>query len=193
MHTRDSEFPIERLFLDRWSPRAFDGSPMPAQDLLAMLEAARWAPSSFNYQPWRFAYSLREDEHWEAFLSVLLPFNAAWANNASVLMFAMSDKLMRMGDKNDPSHTHSFDTGAAWSNLALQATKLGYHAHGMAGVDFDAAARILNLPADFRIEAAIAIGRRADPSILPERLREREGPSDRKPLAEIAFAGPFPG
>lgn len=191
MPTRNSDYSIDPVFLDRWSPRAFDGSTMLEEDLLTMLEAARWAPSSFNYQPWRFAYALRGDPHWDAFLSALLPFNAAWAGNASALLFVVSDQLMRSEEKNSPSHTHSFDAGAAWANLALQARMSGYYTHGMAGIDFDAAARILNLPADYRIEAAIAVGRIGDPSVLPERLREREAPSDRKDLREIAIAGPF--
>ena len=95
--------------------------------------------------------------------------------------------------KDSPSHTHSFDTGAAWMSLALQAEKLGLRAHGMAGVDFDAARRELGVPDGFRIDAAAAVGRQADPSVLPEKYREREKPSDRKPLDQIAFAGNFAG
>ena len=98
---------------------------------------------------------------------------------------------MQRGDSTSPSHSHSFDAGAAWALMALQATELGYHAHGMVGVDFDRARRELAIPDDWRIEAAIAIGRRDHPDRLPEALREREKPSGRKPVDEIAIAGNF--
>ena len=189
--TRHSVYPIEPLFLDRWSPRAFDASVMPEADLMTLFEAARWAPSSFNYQPWRFLYANRDSADFARFLGLLLPFNQAWVIHASVLIFAVSDRMMKTESEPKPSHSHSFDTGAAWVQLALEATRLGYQAHGMTGVDFDRAAAELQVPDDFRIEAAIAVGRQADPAILPEKLREREFPSDRKPLAEIIMAGNF--
>ncbi len=189
--TRHSDYPVEPLFLDRWSPRAFDASVMPEADLMTLFEAARWAPSSFNYQPWRFLYANRDSADFARFLGLLLPFNQAWVIHASVLIFAVSDRMMKTGPEPKPSHSHSFDTGAAWVQLALEATRLGYQAHGMTGVDFDRAAAELQVPDDFRIEAAIAVGRQADPAILPEKLREREFPSDRKPLAEIIMAGNF--
>lgn len=190
---RTASASVEHLFLDRWSPRAFDASPLPQADLDIMFEAARWAPSAFNYQPWRFLYSHRDGADWARFLDVLLPFNQAWAERAAVLVIALSDTLIqspRAADPN-PSRSHSFDTGAAWALLALQATRLGYHAHGMTGLDFERAQAELDIPERFRIEAAIAIGRIADKSILPEALRAREVPSDRKPLEEFAFKGRF--
>ena len=183
---------VERLFLKRWSPRSFDGSAVPEEDLAVMFEAARWAPSEFNHQPWRFLYAHRGDAHWQPFLSLLIPFNASWVGNAGVLMFILSKVVRGEGDKAAPSHSHSFDAGAAWALFALQATALGYHAHGMTGVDFDRARIALDVPEGFRIEAAAAIGRRDAPERLPEGLRERERPSDRKPVNEIAFAGGFP-
>src|SRR5439155_7882744 len=125
-------------------------------------------------------------------LSLLIPFNASWVGKAGVLMFILSKVVRGEGDKAAPSHSHSFDAGAAWALFALQATALGYHAHGMTGVDFDRARIALDVPEGFRIEAAAAIGRRDAPERLPEGLRERERPSDRKPVNEIAFAGGFP-
>lgn len=179
------------LFVERWSPRAFDESEIPDADLEAIFEAAGLAPSAFNYQPWRFLYAKRGDANWERFLSLLVPFNASWAKDAGVLIFIVSDTAMRNGEKADPSHSHSFDAGAAWAQMALQATALGYHAHGMVGLDFPRANNELAIPEGFRIEAAVAIGKRDSAERLPDALREREKPSDRKPVSEIAIPGSF--
>jgi nitroreductase len=185
---------VEPLILDRWSPRAFDATPIGESDLETIFDAARWAPSAFNFQPWRFLYARRDSDDWQSFLSLLLPFNQAWAERAAVLIFVLSDTLIQGPGaiEPSPSHSHSFDAGAAWALLALQATRLGYHSHGMTGVDFGRAREKLSVPDRFRIEAAIALGRIADKSILPEALQAREVPSDRKPLGEFAFAGIFP-
>ena len=190
--TRQAHDRVERLFLQRWSPRSFDGSPVPEEDLAVMFEAARWAPSEFNHQPWRFLYAHHGDANWARFLSLLIPFNAGWAKDAGVLIFILSEIMRGAGDKARPSHSHSFDAGAAWALLALQATAMGYHAHGMTGVDFDRARIELGVPEGFRMEAAAVVGRRDLPDRLPEGLRERELPSARKPVSEIAFAGAFP-
>ncbi len=191
MTTRTSDKNVDTLFLERWSPRAFDGSDMPLEDLMTMIEAARWAPSAFNYQPWRFLYSMRGDANWDTFLSMLIPFNASWASSASALVFVVSDTQIEGKDGPKPSHSHSFDAGAAWGLLSLQAIKLGYFTHGMTGLQFGKEAELLGVKPPFRLEAGIAIGRRGDPGILPEGLRDREGPSDRKPLEEIVTAGPL--
>jgi nitroreductase len=177
----------------RWSPRAFDGNAIPQADLDVIFEAAGWAPSAYNYQPWRFLYASRTDEaRFAAFLSALVPFNQSWADDAGALVYVVSDEYMRSSKGDNPNHSHSFDAGAAWAMLALQAQALGYITHGMSGVDFDKARQVLELPEGFRIEAAIAIGKHGDPASLPEALREREEPSPRKPVSEIAFGGPFP-
>lgn len=189
---RETDTALNPLFLNRWSPRAFDGSVMPADDLRTILDAGRWAPSSFNYQPWRFLYATRDDAaNWARFLDLLIPFNAIWAKEASVLLFILSETTMGSPDK--PSHSHSFDAGAAWSAVALQSTLIGYHAHGMVGIDMDKTRRELGVPDGFRIEAAVAIGRMGDPASLPEKLQAREEPSNRKPLEEIAYSGNFRG
>lgn len=184
---------VEPLILERWSPRAFDGSAVTDADLDTIFDAARWAPSAFNFQPWRFLYARRDSADWPRFLGLLLPFNQSWAERASVLIFVLSDTLIQgpTAAEPSPSHSHSFDAGAAWAVLALQATRLGYHAHGMTGVDFERARAELEIPDRFRIEAAIAVGRIADKSILPEALQAREVPSDRKPVAAFAFEGNF--
>lgn len=191
MTARTTDTGLDPIFLNRWSPRAFDGSVMPDADLRTILEAARWAPSAFNYQPWRILYAKREDANWEMFLSLLIPFNQSWASNASVLLFIVTDTLMEGRDGPSPLHSHSFDAGAAWAQLGLQAVSLGYHAHGMTGIEFDKAREQLQVPDRFRVEAAVAIGKRADPEVLPEKMRAGEQPSTRKPIEEIAFAGPF--
>jgi nitroreductase len=191
---RDAIRPVDPLFLERWSPRAFDGSAVAQADLETIFDAARWAPSAFNYQPWRFVYAHRDSADWERFLALLLPFNRAWAEQAGVLLFALSDRLIEAGGNAPrPSHSHSFDTGAAWALLALQAIRLGYHSHGMTGIDFDHVRGVLGVPERFHVEAAIALGRVADKSILPEALQAREGPSGRHDIGSFAFEGRFPG
>ena len=192
---REAEHPIDPLFLERWSPRAFDGSEIPDEDLLTIFEAARWAPSAFNSQPWRFLYAKRGDPDWDAFLSGLIPWNQAWAQSASVIIYIISDTLPftdRATGEPAPSRTHSYDAGAAWGYLALEATQLGYQAHGMSGVEFDEVQRSLGVPDRYRIEAAAVIGRIGDPATLPEKLRAREVPSGRRPIAESLVRGRFP-
>ena len=180
------------LIVERWSPRSFDQSAMPQEDLDVVLEAAGWAPSAFNAQPWTFLYAHRGDANWERFLSLLVDFNRTWAKDASVLVFAVSDSLMRKdGGETSQSHSHSFDVGAAWALAALQASAMGYHTHGMSGVHFDKAKTELNIPDDHRLEAAFVIGKKAPKENLPEALQAREVQSGRKPLDKIARAGNF--
>lgn len=189
---RQPDYPVHATILERWSPRAFAADAMPEADLMSILEAGRWAPSAYNAQPWRFVWALRGDLAWNALLGLLVPFNQTWADKAAALVFFLSDTMQegRSGDLS-PSHSHSFDTGAAWAMMALQAGHLGYHSHGMTGVDFAAAARELGASERYRVEAAAAFGLIGDPASLPEGLREREAPSGRKPLSEIAFHGRF--
>ena len=186
---RQPDHPVDPIFVKRWSPRAFEPSAMPRGDLYTILEAARWAPSAFNIQPWRFIYAMREDAHWDDFLGLLDPFNAGWAMNASALVLVVSNTLTPTHGSRaaKPSRTHSFDAGAAWAHLALQATALGYQAHAMAGIHFDDVRQRLSVPDNYQVEVAVAIGRQADPSSLPPALLEREKPSQRLPLEQIAF------
>ena len=191
MTTRTAHPKVHQLFVDRWSPRAFDESEISDEDLEAIFAAAGLAPSAFNYQPWKFLYARRGDANWERFLSLLIPFNASWAKDAAALIFIVSDTKKRDGEAPTDFYSHSFDAGAAWAQMALQATLLGYHAHGMTGLEFDKARAELGLPDDFRLEAAVAIGKRDAPERLPEGLRGGEVPSPRKPVGEIAFAGNY--
>jgi nitroreductase len=195
MTERQPDHPIDPLFLERWSPRAFDGSEVPDADLASMFEAARWAPSAFNSQPWHFLYAKRGDANWERFLSLLIPWNRSWAHTASVLVYIVSDSRPFTDKKTGepaPSTTHSFDAGAAWVSLALQATRLGYHAHGMSGIQYDVARAELGLPDRYRLNAACVIGRIGDVAQLDEKMRAREFPSDRKPQSDFVHAGSFP-
>ena len=191
---RTSDHPVDPMFLERWSPRAFTGEAMPEGDLLTMLDAARWAASSYNSQPWFFVYALRDTPAWPKLFGLLNEFNQGWAQRASALLIVVSNSLMLPPgqDKPVPSHSHSFDTGMATAQLVLQGMKLGYHSHGMVGFDLERAFTELNVPVGHRVEAAFAIGRRGDKAVLPEMLQQREQPNDRKPLAESAIAGGFP-
>jgi len=192
-NSRTADYPIDPLFLERWSPRAFTDEPITERDLLTLLEAARWAPSSFNSQPWRFLYARRDTQSWPQFLGLLSAYNQSWTKNAAALLILVSKTTMlpRGAEKEVPSPTHSLDAGAAWANLALQAARSGWAAHGMAGFDVARTAAELGVPADYRVEAAIAIGRPGDKSLLPEALRAREQPSDRLPLSQLVQEGKF--
>jgi len=194
MTERVADHPIDRLFLDRWSPRAFTGEAISEPQLLTFLEAGRWAASSYNSQPWRFVWARRDTPHWERFLSLLIEFNQGWAKNASALVFiASKSTLLPPGkDKEIPSHSHSFDAGAAAACMALQAHLSGWAVHGMTGVKFDEAFAALGLPEGYRLEAAFAVGRRGDKSLLPDYLQAREEPNERISLSELAFEGGFP-
>jgi nitroreductase len=192
-NSRSTDYPVDPLFLERWSPRAFTGAPISEYDLLTILEAARWAPSSYNSQPWRFIYARRDTQHWPRLLGLLTQSNQSWAKNASALLILVSKTtlLPRGADKEEPSWTHSLDAGAAWASLALQAQRCGWAAHGMVGFDRERAVTELGVPDGYRVECAIAIGRRGDKSILPERLQAREVPSDRLLLPQLAGEGSF--
>ncbi len=190
---RHTDLPIHQLFLDRWSPRAFTGEAIPQSVLFTLFEAARWAPSSYNSQPWRFLYATRDNAHWDKFLGLLNEFNQSWAKTGSAIVFVVSETTMVVPgrDSRVPSHSHSFDAGAAWGSLALQASLLDWHAHGMVGIELDRIRTELNVPDDHRIEAGIVIGKLGPKTLLPEALQAREFPSPRKPVAEIAFEGGF--
>ncbi len=192
-NSRETEHPIDPIFLQRWSPRAFAPDVIAEADLLTMLDAARWAPSSYNSQPWRFAYALRDTAAWPTFLDLLVPFNKGWAKDAAALVVLISNSLMKPpgADKEVPSHSHSLDAGAASGYFALQAARMDWHVHGMVGFDMDRAFAELDVPKGYRVEAMYAVGKRGDPATLPEPLRARDVPSPRLPLSSLAFAGRF--
>ena len=156
---------------------------------MTLFEAARWAPSTSNIQPWRFIYALSGTPEFDTLFSFLIPFNQDWVKKAGALVVTISKKTRDSGKENP---THSFDAGSAWENLALQASEMNLVAHGMAGLDYKLAKEKLAVPDDYNVEMMIAIGRPGKVEDLPEPMREREAPSDRKPLEEIVFKGKFP-
>jgi nitroreductase len=190
---RVADYPIDSQFIERCSPRAFTGELVPEYDLRTMFEAARWAPSSSNLQPWRFLYALGGTPDFAKFLALLVEGNRIWAKNAGALVILIFKTTQPVSgtDKVVPSRTHSFDCGTAWGYLALEAMRLGFAAHAMAGFDVARTMLDLKIPEDYRAEAAIAIGRRGDKSLLPEYLREREIPNNRRPQKDFVFAGEF--
>jgi nitroreductase len=187
--TRKAEYPIDDIFLDRWSPRAMSGEEISEADLMKLFEAARWAPSAYNNQPWRILYARRSSEHWPIFFDLLVDTNKVWARNAAALLLFISKTTFDHNGK--PSITHSFDTGAAWQNLALQGFSKGFVVHGMQGFDYERAKEALKIPEGYHVEAMAAIGRPGDTESLPEELRKREFPSDRRKLEKTVCEGPF--
>jgi nitroreductase len=186
---RRADHPIDTLFLDRWSPRAMSGEPIDEPELLVLFEAARWAPSSGNSQPWRFLYARRDTEHWPLFFDLLAEGNQTWCHNAAALVVFVSRTTRE--ETGRPLRTHSYDTGSAWVSFALQGWLNGLVVHGMAGFDYERAQRTLHVPDDFTVEAMAAVGRPGRKEDLPPQHLQREFPSTRKPLAELAFAGPY--
>src|SRR5256885_5890991 len=147
---RQPDRPIESIFLRRWSPRAMSGEPLADDELLTLFEAARWAPSTYNEQEWRFLYSPRASQHWPAFFGLLMDANKVWCQRAAVLVVVLSHKVFtRTGG---PNPVHTFDTGAAFENLALQGSTMGLVVHGMAGFDREKARAALKVPDDYSVE-----------------------------------------
>lgn len=184
---RQAGRPVEEQFLDRWSPRAMTGEEISRDELLGLFEAARWAPSSNNLQPWRALFARRGTAQWPTFFGLLAEGNQAWAHKAAALVVFVSHSINDRTGR--PSVTHSYDTGAAWGYFALQGCLKGFVVHGMAGFDYERARQELAIPESFRVEAMAAIGRPAPKETLPAHLQQREIPSDRRPVEEWAFEG----
>lgn len=193
MSDRTPEHPIDALFTQRWSPRSFTGEAIEPQTLLSFLEAAHWAPSGFNVQPWRFIYARAGTPSWQPLFDSLLEFNQGWAKRASALVLIVSSRTWTPPGKTEaqPNLSHAFDAGAAWGHLALQVELAGWHAHGIGGFDREKARAALGVPEGYDLHAVIAIGKRGDKSQLPEALQAREEPNQRLPLAAVAAEGRF--
>jgi nitroreductase len=175
------------LILRRWSPRAFADKEIPAKELKALFEAARWAASSSNEQPWRFLVGRRGDETYQKIFNALVEFNQTWAKSAPVLMVSVAKKNFTA--KGNPNKFALHDTGAATANLALHATGNGLHTHSMAGFDPEQVRASFAIPSDYEIGAVTAIGYFGDPAGLPEHLQKIElAPRQRKPLEEFVFS-----
>lgn len=196
MHTpnpRQPDNPIDPLFVNRWSSRSYDARPMPKSDLLSIIEAARWAPSAFNIQPWRFIYVERTAPNWEEVISLMDPQNASWGKDAAAIIFLVSDTVVTVPDTGEmlPADYNSFDAGSAWAQLGLQAHLLGYSTRAVAGIYHDQAKTYFTVPDRFKVEIAILVGKRAAPEKLPDPLHLQETPSPRLPFNQIAFEGSF--
>jgi nitroreductase len=185
----DTRYPIIEALKKRWSPRAYDSTrPVEQEKLLSMFEAARWAPSSANQQPWRYMVATSDNQvEFERMLSCLNERNQRWAKNAGVLLIGVAHKLRSSGK---PNRHAWYDVGQATAMLITQATDLGLHARQMAGFSSEAARETYDIPEEFEPVVAIAIGYLADASILPEDLQEREmATRSRRPLEETVFNG----
>jgi nitroreductase len=187
--TRSTTHEINSLIINRWSPRSFMPEEISDKELFPLFEAARWAPSSSNNQPWRFIYAKRNSKNWNDLFNLLVDFNKQWCANASALVVILSRKNFEHNGQ--PSITHQFDTGSAWENLAIQAVSQGLITHAMAGFDYEKARKDLAVPTDYEVVAMIAIGKRGPREKLSPELQAREIPNTRKPLSEIVMEGKF--
>lgn len=181
--------PIHDLLRHRWSPRAFSAQPVEPAVLASLFEAARWAPSSNNEQPWAYLVATADrSEDFARTLSVLVEFNAAWAKQAPVLALAVSHlKFQSTGNLNRNAF---YDTGAATALLSVEAMSRGLFVHQIAGFDAAKAHQVFEIPADWEVIAAMAIGYPGDPESLPQKLRDRElAPRSRKALSEFVMSG----
>jgi nitroreductase len=184
-----TQTPIHELIGTRWSPRAFSGRPVTPEQVASLLEAARWAPSAYNEQPWRFVVASKSDpETYGKLLGSLLELNQLWARSAPVLMLILAKRTFTHNGTPNLYAVH--DVGMAAANLALQATALGLNVHFMAGINHATARDAFQIPSDYELGAAVAVGYPGDPGTLPEKFRLAElEPRTRKPLAELVYAG----
>ncbi len=181
--------PIHDLLRLRWSPRAFADRPVEPEKLRSVLEAARWAPSAANQQPWHFVVARREDSAaFERLLGTLMEGNVRWAKDAPVLLLVVAKQYT---DREGNATLRSlYDAGLAVGNLSAQATALGLHLHQMGGFHHDKAREALRIPDGYEPVAMIALGYLGDHETLPDDLRQRElAPRSRKPLQEFVFTG----
>jgi nitroreductase len=185
-----TQVPIDALIAERWSPRAFDATkPVTQAQIIALLEAARWAPSCFGDQPWRFIVWDKNSDAaaWQQALECLVPGNQAWAKDAPVLVLTCNDTLFNHNAK--PNRWAAYDTGAAAENLCLQAASLGLMAHQMGGFDSAKTREAFAIPAQYELMAMLTVGYAGDANQLPDDLKERElAPRKRRTLGELFFS-----
>jgi nitroreductase len=184
-----TEFPVHDLIRDRWSPRAFSDKPVDREILASLFEAARWAPSSSNEQPWAYLVATKDNsQDFAKMVSVLVEFNADWAKNAPVLALAVSH--LKFQSNGNPNRNAFYDTGAATILFSVEATARGLYVHQMAGFDPAKAKQVFEIPTDWEPIAAFAIGYPGDPNSLSQKLQDREiAPRTRKPLTEFVMSG----
>ena len=186
---RTSEYPVHELILRRWSPRAMSGESVSKENLMSLFEAARWAPSSYNEQEWRFLWAAKGTSYWDSFFSLLVEANQVWcAQGSHLIVLLYKETFTQTGEKNGVAQ---LDAGAAMQNLLLQATELGLVAHPMGGFDWTRALEVLEVPNGFAVGAMIVVGHPAAPETLPKELRDMESPSSRKEFPQFVSEGLF--
>jgi len=185
---RKSEYPVNQLILNRTSPRAMSGEKINDKEIMTLLEAGRYAPSSYNYQPWKFLYAKKEDvAEWDLFFQPLVDFNKLWVNNASVIILIVADKMFNGKEE----IINIFDSGAAMENMALQAKDMDLVAHAMSGFDSQKLRDNLDIPENYHVLAMLAVGKKGKIEDLPKELQDKEVVSSRKELSEIVVRGKF--
>ncbi len=189
---RQPDHPVDPQFPARWSPRSFTDKALSEADVMSLLEAARWAPSASNHQPWRLVWARRGEAAFETLRSCLTGNNTVWTDKAAVLVVVASkDTVTNREGADVPNRTAGFDSGAAWMSLALQARTMGLAAHAMGGFDKDKLAAAVALPEGHTLHCVVAVGEQGPAEALPEDLAAREKPSGRKSVDEIARHGRF--
>jgi nitroreductase len=189
---RQPDHPVAPQFPARWSPRSFSDREMTEAEVMSLLEAARWAPSATNHQPWRLVWARRGETAFGAIRDALTGNNPVWAGKGAVLVaVASKDTVMNREGAEVANRTAGFDTGAAWMSLALQAQSMGLFAHAMGGFDQDKLSVAIALPEGHTLHCVVAVGEQGSAEALPDDLRAREKPSGRKPVDEIALHGRF--
>jgi nitroreductase len=187
--TAETSVPIHTLISERWSPRAFADRPVEPGKLRALFEAARWAASSYNGQPWYFIVATKDDHaSYQRILDSFVEFNQGWAKGAPVV--ALSVAKLNFDHNGEPNRHAFHDVGQAVANLALQAHALGLAVHQMAGILPEKARELFEIPEGYDAVAGLAIGYPGEPDTLPDQLRQRElAPRERKPLDSFVFTG----
>ena len=189
---RSPDHPVDPLFVDRWSTRAFTGEPIPDEVLFTAFEAVRWAPSGGNTQSWRLLYVKRDTPDWDRLFKTLAERNQIWAARAGALVLFLSNRFRtRPGGDPEPLRSHSFDAGAAWSNFAHQIVRSGWATRAIGGFNRDAARAEFAVPETYELEAVIAVGKPASPSVLPDDFAALDKPNSRLPVSQIVSEGAF--
>ena len=183
----ETKYPVSELIKRRWSPRAFIDKNIETEKIFSLFEAARWAPSAFNEQPWRFIVATKADpEAYAKMLSCLVEQNQEWAKKAPMLFILVVKKLFEYNGK--PNRWAMHDGGLALENILLEAVNLGLAAHPMAGFSVDDVKKIYSVPDDYEPLVAVAVGYAGSPDLLEGELKERElEDRDRKPVSDLAF------
>jgi nitroreductase len=187
----NTKYPVDELIKKRWSPRAFTGEKISRENILTLFEAASWAASSRNEQPWRFIYGLKdEDESYQKIFDTLVLWNQKWAQSASVL--ALGIAKMNSDYHNKPNDYAWYDLGQAVATMAVQASSSGLYMHQMGGFDPDIARQLFNIPEGYKAVVAIAIGYLGKPEDLPEDMKDLETKErTRIPVEKLVFTNSF--